>query len=348
MRCRRLLALRPLSTDRRTRAYDLTREGIHARMTTPQFDPTGVVRLRRHLIADGMTDNQITSLVRAKVLKRIRYGAFVEHAVWDDLAPEDRHRVLARAVLARAHTSTALTHVSSIIERGIPLWGFTLDVVHTTRTGPERAGRRQGDWVPHRGVLGEDDQEEVNGVVISTAARSAFELTTISDVERSLVAVNRLLHAGAMTMADFMEQVECHQRWPGSLTSDLVLRLADPRLESVGEDRFSYLAYKQCLPKPEPQVKVFDEDGTLVARVDFAWPDLGVFVEFDGRVKYERYRREGETLDEFLMREKVREELVCLLTGWTCIRITWADLARPERLATRIRRVIAARRKLVA
>ncbi|HEV2796695.1 MAG TPA: hypothetical protein VGV65_03675 [Nocardioides sp.] len=312
-------------------------------MTAPSFDPAGVVRLRRQLIADGMTDTQIATLVRAKVLKRVRYGAFVDHAVWDALDPEDRHRVLARAVLATAHTSTALTHASSIIERRIPLWGFPLDVVHTTRIAPERAGRRKADWVPHRGLLREDDLEELNGVIVSSAARAAFELTTISDVERSLVAVNRLLHAGAMTVGELAEQVECHQRWPGSLTSDLVLRLADHRLESVGEDRFSFLAYKHGLPRPEPQVEIFDEHGLSVARVDFAWPDLGVFVEFDGRAKYARYRRDGETLEEFLMREKAREELVCLLTGWTCIRVSWADLAAPGKLATRIRAVIAAR-----
>ena len=314
-------------------------------MTDPHIALDGLVRLRRHLVADGMTDNQIDRLVRGRILKRIRYGAYVDYATWERLRPEDRHRLLARAVLARAHGQTALTHVSSIIERGLPLWGFSLDVVHTTRTSDERAGRRQRDWVPHRAILGEDDREEVNGVVISKAARSAFEITTISDVERSLVVVNRLLHAKAMTLEDFSEQVAIHQNWPGSLTSDLVLRLADPRLESVGEDRFAYLAFRQGLPKPEPQVEVFDEHGTLVARVDFAWPELGVFLEFDGRIKYERYRREGETLEQFLMREKKREELVCQLTGWTCIRISWGQLNRPEQLATRIRGVIAARNK---
>lgn len=317
-------------------------------MTPQQRDLDGLVRLRRDLIADGLTDNQIDRLVRAKVLKRIRYGAFVDMAVWEQLTPGDRHRLLARAVLARAHGATALTHVSSIIERGLPLWGFSLDVVHTTRTGPERAGRRQRDWVPHRAVLGEDDREELNGIVVSTPARAAFETTTISDVERSLVAVNRLLHAGAMTLDELAVQVETHRWWPGSLTSDLVIRLADPRLESVGEDRFSYLAYKQGIPKADPQFEVYDEQGTLVARLDFAWPELNVFLEFDGKVKYERHRREGETLEEFLMREKTREELVCLLTGWVCIRIGWVDLAQPERLASRIRGVMAARNKLAS
>ena len=317
-------------------------------MTDPQIDLAGLVRLRRELIADGLTDNQIVRLVRGKVLERVRYGAYVDHAVFETLTPEDRHRLLARAVLARAHGDTALTHVSALVERGIPSWGFSLDVVHTTRAGDDRAGRRQRDWVPHRAVLGEEDREELNGVVVSRAARTAFEITTIAGVEAALVAVNRLLHAKAMTLEDFKEQAEAHRDWPGSLTTNLVVHLADGRLESVGEDRFSYLAYKQGLVRPEPQVEVFDERGNLVARVDFAWPELGVFVEFDGRAKYARFRREGETLEQFLMREKEREELICQLTGWTCIRVSWAQLAKPEVLATRIRKVMAARAAFVA
>lgn len=157
----------------------------------------GLVRLRRDLLSEGLTDNQIARLVRAKVLHRVRYGAYVPYNVWEVSSPEDRHRLLCRAVLARAHGSTALTHVSSIVERRVPVWGIRLDVAHTTRELPERAGRRGADWIPHRGVLSETDLEVVNGVRISKAARSAFEVTTIAGVEASLVAVNRLLHLGA-------------------------------------------------------------------------------------------------------------------------------------------------------
>ena len=45
----------------------------------------------------------------------------------------------------------------------------------------------------------------------------------------------------------------------------------------------------------------------------------------------------------FLLREKRREEQICALTGWVCIRITWEDLARPRLLARRIRRLLASR-----
>jgi hypothetical protein len=236
-----------------------------------------------------------------------------------------------------------LTHVSSVAERDIPMWGLNMGVVHTTRGQSERAGRHASDWTPHRGVLADEDIEVVNGVPVSTAARAAFEVMTVAAVEPALVVVNRLLHAGRLTLPALAEQVARHQRWPGSLTADLVLRLADPRLESVGEDRFIYLVYRQGLPRPEPQFEVFDESGNLVARVDFAWPELGVFLEFDGREKYTRFRLPGETLEDYLMREKERAELVCLLTGWTCLRISWSDLFRPELLASRIRGVMAAR-----
>ncbi len=83
---------------------------------------------------------------------------------------------------------------------------------------------------------------------------------------------------------------------------------------------------------------MYDESGRLVGRVDFLWAKYGVFGEMDGKLKYLTMRREGETLDEFLLREKRREEQICALTGWVCIRITWEDLARPRLLARRIRR----------
>lgn len=314
-------------------------------MTQPR-DLNGVVRLRADLVREGLTDNGIARLVRDKVLVRIRYGAYVPYGVWASCSAEDRHRLRCRAVLRSAHDSTVLSHTSSIVERGIPLWGLPLDRVHTTRTSERRAGRRTDGWTPHRAALGDDDVEELNGVMVTRAARSAVEVTTIASVEVALVVVNRLLFAQAMTLETFAAEVERCRTWPRTLTANLVIPLADPRLESVGEDRFSYLAYRHGLPKPEPQVEIFDEYGNLVGRVDFAWPERGVFLEFDGAVKYERHRRTGETLEEFLMREKKREELVCQLTGWTCVRVTWAQLSQPEELAARIRKILASRGRL--
>jgi hypothetical protein len=174
------------------------------------------------------------------------------------------------------------------------------------------------------------------------------EVTTMTTVEPALVTVNGLMHAGFLSPPRLAEEVGALKHWPGTLTATIVQRLADPRVESVAESRTLFLCWDQKLPRPELQIPVLDEFGHEFAYADFGWPQHGVFLEFDGRIKYERYRRKGETLEEFLMREKRREERICQLTGWICIRITWSDLARPERTAARIRRILESRRRPVA
>ena len=163
----------------------------------------------------------------------------------------------------------------------------------------------------------------------------------IADTEHSLVIVNGLLHAGETTPELLARRLANMAHWPDSLHTDLVLRLADPRCESVGETRSFFLFWSEGLPLPVPQFKVRDQSGRVVARVDFAWPEHGVFLEFDGKVKYEALLKEGERASDVVIREKRREEMICRLTGWRCIRITWADLWNPARTAARIRAVLA-------
>jgi hypothetical protein len=308
----------------------------------PQPDLTNVVRLRRELIAEGFTDHQLAMLVRAGVLHRVRRGAYVDRALWDGLPPADRHRVLCRAVLRTVHPLTALTHVSSIIELGVPVWGISLDEVHTTRTDGKGA-RREAGIVHHVGELREEDVRVVNGVRIGPAPRAAVEVMATATTEAALVVTNGLLHDGHISRDELVTAAKAMKHWPHTLSAHVVVAMADERLESVAETRTYFMCRQHGLPCPEPQVVVLDERGELFARVDFAWPGMGVFLEFDGRIKYERHRREGETLEEFLMREKKREERICQLTGWVCLRIGWADLEKPVATTTRIRKILDSR-----
>ena len=311
-------------------------------MTDEPIDLAGVVVLRKDLIAAGYTDRQIRTRVKLGELHRVRHGSYCDANLWNSLGAADRHRLLARAVLARAHPSTVLTHVSSAIEQRAPVWGHDLTKVHTTRTDG-RAGRKESDRVQHAGTMPAYHVKQVNGVPVSLATRCAVEMTTISTVESSLITVDGLLHAGLTTVNGVTQFAHRTRWWPNSLRTTVVLRLADPRHESAGESRTVHFCYAQGLPRPEPQVVIRDERGREVARVDFAWIRFGVFLEFDGKIKYEKYRRRGETLDDFLIREKAREELICQLTGWVCLRISWAQLDQPRVLADRVRRVLDSR-----
>ncbi len=302
----------------------------------------GVVWLRRDALAEGYNDKQIAKLVRAGDWVRVRRGAYTSGDRWRSLSPEDRHRVLCRAVLLTAHPSAALSHVSSAIESGAETWGFDLNEVHLTRTDG-KSGRREHGVVHHRGRLFEDEVILRNGVRVTTAPRAVAETCTIAGVEPALTVANSLLHRGEVSSAELDAHTDATRLWPRSLTTELVKRLAESRIESVAESRALYLFWHEHIPRPEPQVDVFDEAGRLVGRVDFLWAKYGVFGEMDGKLKYLTMRREGESLDAFLLREKRREEVICALTGWVCIRITWTDLARPLILARRINRLLASR-----
>jgi len=311
-------------------------------MTTTLLDLEGLVFLRREAHDRGYTDQQIARLVRSGEWWRVRRGAYVAGDVWGSLGDADRARLRSRAVLKAAHPSTVLTHVSAALEWGAPVWGYSLDEVHTSR--PETAsGRREAGIVHHRGLLPPDHVTQVNGVRLTTPLRCALELSALGSVEQALVSVNALMHARLVEPGAFSALAHELRHWPGTLGVNLVSRLADPRLESAGESRTAYFIWAHHLPRPVPQYEVHDGAGRVLARLDFAWPEHGVFLEFDGMSKYREHRRPGESVEDYLLREKRREELVSQMTGWTCLRLRWADLDRPHELASRIRRVLAQR-----
>jgi hypothetical protein len=303
----------------------------------------GDITLRRELVEAGLTDRDIRHHVRDGILTKVRYGAYVRSELVDGLDDVGLMRVRSRAVLRTAHPSSVLSAQCALGEYGVPLWGLDLDETHLTRTDG-RSGRREAGVVHHRGKIGEDEWTTRDGVRLVLPARAAIEVVTSHSAEIGLIAVCGVLHAKLAGIADVRDAAGRASRWPNALGTRLVLARADHRLSSVAEIRTWHFFHDQRITRPEPQVDVHDDFGNLLGTVDFLWREHGVFLEFDGRIKYERYRRPGETLDEFLLREKRREEQICSNTGWVCIRITWADLKRPLLLARRIRRLLDSRR----
>lgn len=299
------------------------------------------VVLRRDLIASGFNDRQIRSMVRSGELLKVRHGAYVPPSILADLSPEDHHRILARAVL-RTHKDAVLSHVSAAVEMGAPTWRIDLGHVHITRVDGSPA-RREAGVVTHCGKLDPAQVLELRGVLVTEGTRAALDVMTIATIESALVTVNGLLHQRATTKKDLEDGLSRLEHWPHSRGARIVLALADPSMGSVGESRLFHLCWRAGLPTPMTQWPVFDPELDLRAWVDFAWPDHGVFMEFDGRDKYFRYRREGESLEQYILREKRREELICQVTGWVCIRVTWQDLENPVRTAHRIRALLASR-----
>jgi hypothetical protein len=293
------------------------------------------VFLRRDALAAGYTDRDIARLVARGEWHRIRHGAYVAGALWQSFDAVQRHALTSRAVLIQARTPLVLSHLSAMPEYGGPMWGVPLDVVHVTRRD-RRAGRKEAGVRQHQGILLPGDVEIRNGVEVTAAPRTAIDVTTVAGVEQSLAMINHLLHEGFTTIAEIRQRYTTMDKHPFTLATDLVLRLADGRIESVGESRVLYLMWRHGVPRAEPQLVVTDHSGREIARLDFAWPERKRWLEFDGREKYLKHLRPGESVADAVLREKRREDMIREITGWRCIRITWADLYHPERLAERI------------
>jgi hypothetical protein len=144
------------------------------------------------------------------------------------------------------------------------------------------------------------------------------------------------VRSGRSTSADAVVRQQGRARLTEALTgaprgngagrAALVARLADGTSESAGESRTRWLLHVVGLPAPEPQAWIWGEGG-FSARVDFLFRAERVVVEFDGLLKY------GTVHD--VTAEKLREDALRRL-GYEVVRLTWADLAHPERVHARV------------
>jgi hypothetical protein len=303
-------------------------------------DPLGPlvapIHLRSELLESGHSDRDIARLVRGGILHRVRHGAYVSTEAWAQASPAGRHALRARAVARQASTRVVVSHVSALPFFGAPTWGIPLDDEVDVSRPDARGGRREAGVRQHRGLLLDTDVVTRQGTRVTSATKTALDVTCRVGTEPSLVVVNFFLRLRLTTVNDLRTRYALMTRDPFTLKTDLVLRLADRRYESVGEVRTGFMFFRHGVPAPVPQYELRDEMGDLLARLDFAWPELGVWLEFDGREKYVKHLRPGDTVVDAVLREKQRESMITEVTGWRCIRITWADLERPVETVARI------------
>ena len=295
--------------------------------------------MKHELLGAGYNGRMIARMTAAGDLYRLSHGAYTFGENWRHLGIVERRILTSRAMLRRARVPTLLSGPSAADVYDVPVWDMGNDV-HVARLDA-RSDRRQAGRVPHRGTVLAEDITVRRGLPITSGTKTALDMMTITDVEHALVVVDGLLHAEETTIPMIERRLTAMGHDPHSLNFPLVLQRADGRHESAGETRADTIMFQARLPRPVPQLEIYDSRGRLVGRVDFAWPQLGAFMEFDGKEKYLRYRRRGESVADAVLREKRREEVICGITGWRCIRIVWADLYDRDRTIARIAATLA-------
>ncbi|MEZ0580720.1 type IV toxin-antitoxin system AbiEi family antitoxin domain-containing protein [Nocardioides sp. MH1] len=305
-------------------------------------DSQGIL-LRRDVVASGIDDAALRRAVQVGRLVRIRQGAYVLSAVWNQLDRLARYRALTSAVLQLYDdpaSPVALSHTSANIEQGGPSWGLDLSAVHLTHLN-ETGDRSSAKVIHHRGTCRVNDLSRMDGRWITSPARTAMDTASIAPRAAGVAVLDDYQRRGLATREELEIVLTAMKLWPDTLGLLRILQLSDGKAESVGETRTRLLCRSQGLPAPVPQFEIFHPSGRLAGRVDFAWPDRRTMLEFDGMQKYLRLRRAGETIEQTVLREKAREDRLRELTGWLMIRLVWADLEHPEATAARIRRMFA-------
>lgn len=297
------------------------------------------VIVTQELLRQGFTNGELERMVRNGDLLRLRRGAYQWPADaaedldrWDLRTP---HLRLIAGTVPQLHPRAALSHGSAAAVHGLPLFSSMVRTVHVTRD-------RNGGGVcrptlrVHGSPLRDVDRSVVGGHVVTCLSRTVVDLARTLPYDQAVAVADRGLALGA-ELAELAEHLEQARSWQGATQARRVIAFADARSESVGESFSRVKMVPLRLPPPTLQHEIFDAEGTLIARCDFAWLERRTVGEFDGKVKYGRLRRQGETVEEAVHREKLREDAV-RDQGWQMARWTWDDFATPIVIGDRLRR----------
>jgi very-short-patch-repair endonuclease len=254
---------------------------------------------------------------------------------WRRLFPDVYvHRDIPVTHQLRAHAAALLLPGAVVTGRSAAvLWGVPLaradDDVEVTLPPSAHPRRVSGLRARRAGVRSADVLHRL-GVPVTSTEATAVRLATALPREDAIVAVDQLIATGFLSLASVRRHV-AGVRGPGSARARAVCAAADGLAESPQETRLRLLILSSDLPPPVAQFRVRDRSGP-VARVDFAWPDRKVAVEYDGLWHAE----EGQFAKDRRRLNRLRE------AGWTVVFVTAADLHRPEELIIRIAVALAA------
>jgi very-short-patch-repair endonuclease len=166
----------------------------------------------------------------------------------------------------------------------------------------------------------------------TTPMRTALDIARLEGLPESVVALDVLLGRGLISKERLRAAAEALQPCRGRTRGRRAVDLADERAESPQESRLRVLLQTAGLT-PVPQHVVLDAAGRFVARVDLAFPEHRIAIEYDGAWHGEA----GQ-----LTRDRRRlNKLVA--AGWTVLHLTAADLHDPSGVLSKVLALLADR-----
>lgn len=298
---------------------------------TPPLPSTGHLWRTGQLQEKGLNSRAIKVLVRHKKLVRLRYGCYIRAELWDRQTPTVRSRQLihahAHGTLTTSSGHFVYSHTSAARLHGLYLWDVD-DLIHLLLPVSPSTERLGKDVRGHTRPYAESEVVTIGNLRVTSLERTVVDCAMMLGYRKGLVLMDHALRLGADKV--LMETMAgCLPGRRGIRALRLALANADARSESAGETLTRELITRLKLPTPEPQVEVATRTGRY--RLDFAWKEEKVALEFDGKTKYVDYRPTADVLLQERQRENALTE-----DGWKFVRVKWADLFHEQEFKARI------------
>lgn len=215
------------------------------------------------------------------------------------------------------------------------LWGAELadndDPVEITC--PRRVRPTPGVAI-RRAPIASDEIVNRHGVTLTTALHTAWEIARASDAVEAIAWIDALARSRRLSVAELRKEAVRHVGEMGSRRASSTLGQVDPRAESPPESTLRLAFHQAGFAVPVPQFSVI-VNGFFVARVDFAWPQWRVAVEYDGQ-----WHSDSRQLHRD--RSRLRE---LNAAGWYVYPVTREDMHDMPRLIAQIGALLDRRRR---
>lgn len=233
-----------------------------------------------------------------------------------------------RALLLHRPAGMWFSHTTAARLYRIPLPPMEYGELHVSVKAPARAPQIAG-------VVGHVAAQRIvsihRGLPLSRPEVTWLDLATLLRRPALVAAGDFLLAEGLATIESLAGAIESAGRRRGVAAARAAIGLVREGSESPAESTLRVILQDACLTPPHLNYRIHDRTGGFVARVDMAYPEHRVVLEYEG--DYHRVDRRQWHKD--IRRQGAIEDL-----GWRVIRVTAADLASPADLIAQVRRAL--------
>lgn len=220
--------------------------------------------------------------------------------------------IYADAHLPVSHRTRCKVAASWLIPPGGAVAGRAAAALYgAVRPGPDEpvdvivpAGTRFGPLAGlrvHSATLDGGDLRRVDGMTVTSPERTCWDIARWLYVVEAMVVIDSLLARRVVALDQLREYALRRAGDRGWRTLMRAVRLADAGAESPQESRVRVRLVLAGLPRPETQY-VVTHNGRFIARLDLAWPEYKVAVEYDGlwHDDPEQFHRDRQRLNRLL------------------------------------------------